>query len=137
MADHYRDISAALSTALNTLATSLAINVAWENSNYEPTVNESYLRETLLPAEGAFYTLDSQGENLGIYQIDVIAPTNQGKGAAIALADDIADAFEDSTLTYGSTTVYTRAVSRAVGRRDGNWYIMPISVSYRSITTAR
>ncbi len=137
MADNYRNISAALSSALNTLATTLAIDVAWENSAFEPTVGESYLRETLLPAETALYTFDSQTENVGIYQVDVFTPINDGKGAAIALADDIADAFENQTLIYGTTTVYTRSASRAVATRERNWHILPVSIAYRSIITSR
>lgn len=80
MSTTFRDISAALSGRLNTLTGGTPI--AWENSEYTPTMGTMFLRETLLPANTVQGSLGTIGkdEHGGIYQVDIFAPKGSGKG---------------------------------------------------------
>lgn len=140
MSSAFLDISAALDVNLNTLATANSIDVAWENEGYTPVTGIAYLRATLLPADTAGVGMadNSSDEHLGIYQVDVFTPTDDGKGQAVNLADDIADQFKRGTeLTYNGVTVRIKTVSRSSGSRDGSWFIVPVSIQYYSFTTSR
>lgn len=136
MSTYHLDISAALDVNLNTVASANSIPVAWENVDYKPTVGTLYLRPTLLPADtdpfGTSY--DSSLDHLGIYQIDVIAPVDQGKGQAFTKADIIATAFSYGELSYNGVIVTIKSSSPSPGKRDGAWFILPVIISYQSIT---
>ena len=136
MTTHFLDISAALDANLNTFASANSIAVAWENINYKPVVGTLYLRPTLLPADtdpiGLSYV--SALDHLGIYQIDVIAPVDTGKGQAVTKADLLVTAFPRSNLTYNGKLVTIKSVSRSTGTRDGAWYIVSVIINYQSIT---
>lgn len=140
MATSFLDISGALDTRLNLLSTANSVPVAWENKLFTPANGAVYMRQTLLPnsAEGLTVSNSSDDEHLGIYQVDVMSPIEGGKAVAINLADDIADQFKRGTiLTYNGVNVVVRNVSRNGGRRDGSWFIIAVSVSYRSIVSSR
>ena len=141
MSTAYRDISA-LSVNLNVYAAANSISVAWENKKFNPVTGTKYIRETLLPADTVQAELGTTGmdETLGIYQVDIFAPTDSdlGKSEAINIADGVADQFiRGSSLTYNGVNVRIRNVSRGSGTVDGAWFIVPIFISFRSYTTAR
>jgi len=140
MATAFLDISAALDANLNTLALANNIPVAWENSSYTPVTGRAYLRATLLPADtdGLGLADNSTDEHLGIYQVDVFAPIDTGKGQAVMLADSIADQFKRGTeLIYNGVKVRIKTVSRSTGSRDGSWFIVPVYIQYYSFTQSR
>jgi hypothetical protein len=136
MTTSYLDISAALDSNLNTFATANSIVVAWENKDYQPVTGTLYLRPTLLPADTESIGLGntSSEDHLGIYQVDVIAPIDKGKGQAITKADLVKTAFPKGNLTYNGLKLRIRSVSRGSGSRDGAYYIVPVFISYHSIT---
>lgn len=138
MSTTFRDISAALSGRLNTLTGGTPI--AWENSEYTPTIGTMFLRETLLPANTVQGSLGTIGkdEHGGIYQVDIFAPSGSGKGAAVAKADSVADHFKrGTTLTYNGESVRIRNVSRSNFGYDGGWLILSINIEYFTVTDPR
>lgn len=140
MAVIYAGISGALDSRLNSM--SGLPPVAWENRRYEPVQGTLYLRTTLLPGSTTQASLGTSGldVSLGIYQIDVIAPINENKAEALAMADDIADQFNRGLdLTYSGITVTILNVSRRSGFKSQNeaWWVVPVEVSYRSFTSPR
>lgn len=131
----FADISSALDAHTNLLA----LPTAWENKSFEPVTGQLYLRATLLPAgtEPTGFS-DASDEHIGVYQVDVIAPSGKGKGEAMTVADQVADHFKrDTALTANNTKVTVTTVSRTTGRRDGAYFIIGIEVRYRSFTPPR
>lgn len=93
-----------------------------------------------MPAGTEQAGLGSSGldEHLGIYQIDIIAPAASGKGEAIAQADAIADHFKrGTTLTYNGVSLRLSKTSRGTGKRDGAWFVIPVTTTYQSFTQPR
>jgi len=136
MATTFLDISAALDSTLNTYASANSVPVAWENSGYAPITGTKFLRPTLLAGGTDSVGLGntSSDDHLGIYQVDVIAPLNTGKGEAVTTADAVAGAFPKGIITYNGVKVRIRSVSRGSGSRDGAWFIVPVEISYQSYT---
>ena len=138
MSTYSLDISAALDTKLSQFATANSVQVAYENSEFTPTVGTLYLRATHLPADslpiGLSFT--SALNHLGIYQVDVIAPVDKGKGAAFAMADLLVTAFPRGDLTYNGVKVRIKSVSPQPGTRDGAYYIVSVIINYQSITSS-
>jgi len=136
MSTSFLDISAALDTKLNAFAVGNSLEVAWENIDYQPTVGTLFLRPTILPADtlpiGLGYT--SSEDHLGLYQIDVICPLDQGKGLAISQADLLSTHFARGELIYNSVKLRIKSVSRGTGSRDNAWYVVPVFINYQTIT---
>lgn len=140
MTSQFTDISAALDVNLNVYAAANSVSVAWENIDFTPTAGTLFVRPTLLPADSVQSGLGATGidNNLGIYQIDVIAPLDKGKFAATSNADLIGQQFKRGTiLTYNGLTVTLSKTSRGSGIRDGGWFIIPVFVTYQSFTQPR
>ena len=132
----FTDISAALDARTN----SLSLPTAWENIAFQPVTGTLYIRPTLMPADTVQAGLGSSGldEHLGIYQIDIIAPSANGKGTATIKADAIADHFKRGlVLTYNGVNVRLSKTSRGLGKRDEAWYVIPIFITYQSFITPR
>jgi hypothetical protein len=130
----FNDIQAALDTQLSTVT---GIPVAYPNVPYKPSAGTAYLRASFLPAETVQASMGATGkdETNGIYQIDVVAPRGSGRVQQI---DTVADLFKRGTvLTYNSVKLRVRSVSIAPAILDGEWYFVPISVSFQTYTEAR
>lgn len=138
MSTAYKDISAALSARLNTLAS--APPIAWENYVFEPVADTLYLRETLLPGDvtAAAVGSASQDHTIGIYQVDIFSPLNRGKAAGIAQADAVADHFKRGTiLTSNGVNVRLQNVSRGTSSRDETYWHIPVLIIFEVYTNAR
>jgi hypothetical protein len=135
MATHFNDIQAALLTRLGTLSGSTPI--AYPNIEYEPSFGTEYLNAQFLPAGTNQVTLGATGkdENVGIFQIDVVSPTGDGRSIK---SDSIADHFaRGSTFTYNGISVRIRSVTIAPALLSEAWYITPVSINYYTYTGAR
>ena len=142
MSTAFQDISAALSANLNTYAAANSIPVAWENVKYLPVTGAKYLRETLIPSSTEQVELGAAGidETLGIYQVDAFTPAHSdlGKSEAQILADGVANQFKrGALLTYNGVNVRIRKVSPGGGAIDGAWYMIPITIEFKSYTQPR
>lgn len=135
MSTIFADIQGALRARLYTLTNKPPI--AWENVNYEPSSNVLYLRPTTLQAPTLQACLGDTGRDIheGIFQVDVFIPDNSGR---TTWPDDIADHFSRGTrLTQNTVSVTITTVSTSAGIKDNNFYIVPVSISYRAFTGAR
>ena len=138
MSTYFLDISAALDSNLATFAAANGVSVAYENIEFTPTVGTLYIRPTNLPANTLplGISFNSALNHLGIYQIDVIAPVDKGKGAAVSMADLIVSAYPRGDLTYNGVKVRIKSASRNTGTRDGAYYIVSVIITYKSITAS-
>lgn len=132
-------ISTALDDHISAYAAANSLDVALENEDFKPAVDTLYLRATQLAGSTEPTGIDNASDDhIGIYQIDVITPSNRGKNDAMVQADLIADHFKRGTLlTNDGQTVRIEAVSRSNGSRDGAWYVVSVSARYRAFTPAR
>ena len=130
----YQDIHAALRTRLRSLTD--VPPIALTNWNYSPDSNSVYLRESFLPAETVKACMGRSGKDLynGIYQVDVYAPDDSGP---TTWPDKIANHFYNQALTNDDATVEVLSISQGAGFNDDNFYIVPVSIRWRSFTAAR
>ena len=124
-------IAAALATQLNTLD----LPTQWENAPFTPTAGVVYVAEALLtgPTLSVGVGSTSSNEFGGIYQVTVYAPLGGTKGAGLAVAQDVADAFTKGLkLTYDGLTVIILRTSLAPAFPSGDRWAIPVSVTYRA-----
>lgn len=127
----------ALNARLNAYAVPRNIKVAWPNVPFDPSPSTAYLLPTLLPArtEGAALGADADNRFLGVYQIGIYWPENQGEISAIKRAGEIAMHFKrGTTLTQNGRPVRINAppfLSPRFGPTDG-FIMYPLNVPYWS-----
>jgi len=107
--------------------------VAWENVNYEPTEGDAWIRPTNLPS-GAQSVGIATGQSIrtrGFYQIDIFTPAGNGPGAALTLADQIADHFSYGLrLTRGGSVAVLGTPVQDPASASGAWFRVAVIVPY-------
>jgi hypothetical protein len=128
-------IRSALDSRLATLSSPPPI--VYENVQYDPVVGTLFLDVALLPAQTEHPTVTGVvGQELaleqGIYQVTVVAPVNQGPGAAATKAEAVRALFPRGlSLTSGGVQVRVSGrPSVAPALVDADWYRVPVSVPY-------
>lgn len=91
----------------------LNVDIAFEQSGYNPVLDTPWIRPTLLPARATTETLAGAEYHKGIFQIDLFFPANKGQGRMLRVMDKIYDAFRNQTITSGTHTIRIDAVGRA------------------------
>ena len=133
------DISAALDDRLNGMAGLPA--VAWPNREFNPTTGALYLRPTMILGDtvgGSSSGATIKDMYSGIYQVDIFAPSGQGKSEAAQMADAVADRFKrDTQLTYNGRTVSIGHSTQLPPRNDGAFYVVPVMIDFYALTTER
>ncbi|WP_236192767.1 phage tail terminator-like protein [Pseudomonas glycinae] len=113
------------------------LKVVVENEEYTPVDGATYLKAFTLPGDTASNTLAGDHKLFtGVFQISIVTPAGRYRGAAGALADQIAALF---TLyernTKGALTVVTMTpVDQGPGIPDDTTYTVPVSFAYRADT---
>ena len=111
------------------------IGICYENVEYNPVVGESYLRAWLLPGETTSLTLGPGNilEYLGVYQIDILCPKDQGWAPAKVKAGKLLTHFRPGiSMTYQNLTVKSWKAYCDSGSIDGDFYKVSVSVEYRA-----
>lgn len=112
-----------------------SIDIVYENESYQPTVDSPYQRVSFLPNKTLDLAISADvREYYGLFQISLCYPGGAGRGAAQARADLIDAEFKPvQRFTLGSTTVeITESVNVASGFQDGDRWVVPVTVSWRS-----
>lgn len=139
MSTIFSDISSALDKHLSIFATANSLTVQWENVTTRRPA-EVHLRQTLLPVETVQAELGSAGQDYTqvIYQIDVVAPLDEGKKDLYVNADLVADDFARGTiLTYNTTRLRITGVERAPIIFDTDFVFTPVTITAETYTPAR
>ena len=129
----YYEIHQALTQSVIDLA--LGLPVAYENSNFDPEVDggSQFIDLTTLFGEQEVISKDSVDESPGIYQISVYTKSGVSVKTALNTVDTIlANYRHNDTFTNGAQTVYILNSSRNAGRNDNGWYIIDISIVFKS-----
>lgn len=130
----YVDISTALDTYLDTMATIPAV-VRKENT-YVDLPNGLALETYLIPGNSSTSTLYSKNLNeFGIYQINVCNVKNTGRGASMVLAEALRSHFyAGKVLTKNDTNVRIIRTDINPAFSDSTHYRIPVSVYYKSMS---
>lgn len=127
----HRKINAALSLHLSTLSYS----IAYENAPFTPATG-LYLSENYLPATTSEVGIEtgSTDDYTGLYQINVHAPRDGYKFEAYTVADEVAATFSRGTvLANEDITVRVQRVSQSSPLNDGDRFVIPVTVDWRSL----
>jgi len=135
MADITKDIRAALETKLNNI--SGLPDVAWENWNFDPKANESYVTPRLLPTrrEPSHTGPNPQIYYRGLFVVDCYVPSGGqvGPSEADTLAETIINEFEATTdITTAKCNIHIRNAEREQGRTKGSHYMVPVLISWQT-----
>jgi len=136
MSNVFANISGALDTHLDDMVGRPP--VAWENKKFTPTIGELYLRPVNMQGDTVAVT-SLQDETVGVYEIEIFAPANEGKEEITKMADTIADRFkQDTAMTYLLQEVRVRNVKRGASRPsvDG-WVTLSVDVTYYAFSDKR
>jgi hypothetical protein len=129
MSDWYSELCQALDIKLNALDPKPEI--AWENVDFEPSENTTFIAPFMVPADSELVDFDWDQESRGIYQVDVYIPLGQGTSRLRVIVNNIYTLFEGQVLTNGDTEVHIGAITpRYVGREE-SWYKAQIDIQYR------
>jgi len=127
----HRNIRIALESRLAAMSPSVAI--AGENTNYLPVPGTPYQRSNLLPATPNNPIVGPQFyRELGIYQVSLCYPLNNGPSAAETRAELVRTQFKrGTTLTNGGYTItIDQTPTIASGFVDGDRWVVPVSIPY-------
>jgi len=135
MAD-FKDIQGALID--HWVDSALGISTAYENSKFSPVEGTPWARLTILPSQPEIMTLGPSGEDehLGILQIDLYYPTDEGNSPVLTMADSIRTAYKAGTsLSYNGQSVVILNCGRSGGELENGYFKIMLNVAYRARTT--
>jgi len=113
------------------------LKVVVENEAFTPVDGATYLKAFTLPGDTASNTLAGDHKLFtGVFQVSIVTPAGKYRGAAGALADQIAALFPlYERNTKGALTVVTMTpVDQGPGIADDTTYTVPVSFAYRADT---
>lgn len=137
----YNEIQAALEKTLEGISN--VPQIAWENTNFEPTTGTAWVRPRFLPSDRRPRSLgvDSNGVPLlqrysGMFQIVVCVPEGIGREATNNIVNKITEAFEAAKDLDPVDNVYVTILQTEKMRayQDSPWYKTPVNVHWYSYT---
>ena len=130
----YFEIHQALTQSIIDL--SLSAPLAHENKDFDPEADvtgNQFIDLTTLPNEQESLTKSELDEVTGIYQISVYTRSGGSIKEALETVDTIMDFYKHNVkITAGSQTVVIINSGRNGGRNLNGWYIIDISVNFKS-----
>ena len=132
----YDDIRAALEVELSNV--SGIPEIAYENVNYTPTTNTSFVVPRMVPVSRrpAVRGINPHKRYDGIFRVSCYVAEGNGPAAADDLANLVIDAFDATTdISYTNSDTETIIVSidyaeRNEGRAVDNWYEVVVDIGW-------
>ena len=106
-----------------------------ENTRIERVAGQPWCRYTHLPAKTKQETIGVAGINrlIGLGQVDLFFPADQGTAASGLMAQAVLDAFPRGLqLTNGTETVVIEISYLEAGQRVDQYYQVPVVLQYRA-----
>lgn len=107
-----------------------------ENTRYKSVTGQPFTRATLMPAQTSQVSVGVTGRDqlIGLYQIDVVIPSDTGVAPANILADQLVGHFyRGLSLTQSGVTTHIKKTWRGAGYRVEQFYMVPVSVQWYAI----
>lgn len=128
------DITGALEARLGEWADEKGIAVAWDNIQFDPPSGATYLASHDMPATP--YSIDLAGRAVvypGVYQVNIVAPSGDGKSGAKSIAAQVAELFPENLEIAGEGLSVWITSPPAIfrGITDAVSYTVPVSINYR------
>ena len=131
-------IEASIQTALLERVASLALSpvleIAWENANFDPPENESYIVVKQFPNGNTRYsqTGSDPHQRIGILQLMLVTPLNKGPSTAAETAGLIAEHFPAGLIMRSGDVkvTVTKSPEVATAINTDVSHDVPISVEY-------
>lgn len=101
-----------------------------------PATSQAWAQLWHIPAADAALTVNNADEYMGVFQIDINAPRNQGEGLALQKAGQLLSVFKRGARMETDTghVVITGCYASA-GFEDNGWWKVPVTVRYRGFYT--
>lgn len=125
-------------TELSQYAATKNIRVAYENVQFTPKTNETYLVSHLMPTSTDSKTLKGDHKRfLGVYQITIVTPSGTATAKADEIASDLQGIFtiyERFTDSTGFTVTVMSPLNVPNGKVQNGGWIVPCYFNYRADT---
>ncbi len=134
MTSIYQDIRGALQTQAMTASGFPAITeVAAEGVLFTPVVGTTWACMTLMPSQDrAFSVSGGTTQHMGLFQVDIHTPSDNGTAAAEIAADAVRAVFAvGSRIPFNNETVIVDYAERKQAMVDPNWIFCPVTVRWR------
>tara|TARA_R110000796_G_scaffold121137_3_gene235268 strand:- start:219 stop:647 length:429 start_codon:yes stop_codon:yes gene_type:complete len=134
----YQDIHSALTQSLIDLnvASLGTLPIAYEGQEFDPETDVSgdiFIDESFMFSQQESLSKATLDEVRGIYQLTVYQRANLGLSNALATVDAIIDNYvHNNNFTNGVTKIVIVNSGRDVGRTDGGWYSIPLSIIFKT-----
>ena len=131
------EIGAALETALAAMSPELA--TAYENVEFDkPIATTPYQKVNILFATPDNLVYGSTYQEMGIMQVTLMYPIQEGVGDAMARAELLRTTFYrgSSFTSGGSTAIIHKTPEIGLGFIDGERYSLPVKIKFYSNATA-
>jgi len=100
---------------------------------YSPTPGREFAELKTFPSGKSAYTLANTDEYVGLFQVILKYPADEGAFAVKTKAEDVLALFPiGGVLSYDSQQVSIVSASRDGGRNDGGFYQIVIRINYRA-----
>lgn len=127
----YYEIHKALTQSIIDLA--LGVPIAHENSDYDPVNDDCFIDLTTITNDQVSLSKDTVDEVTGVYQISVYCKSGTSVKQSLDIVDVVTDYYKHNlTITNGSQNVVVINTGRNAGRNSNGWYIIDISVTFKS-----
>lgn len=129
----YYEIHQALTQSVTDLA--LGLPIAHENKDFNPESDggSQFLDLTSLFGEQDVISKDSVDESPGIFQVSVYTKSGDSVKTALQTVDLIlANYRHGDTFAVAPQTVFILSASRNAGRNENGWYIIDLSIVFKS-----
>ena len=118
------------------IAQGFGLDIAHENTDYEPTAGTEFVSIRLLPNDVTPLSYTNSDETDGIFRIILNWPQGEGAIQAKNKADEIISAFKIGTkLSYSSQKVTVTTAYREIGEAIDGWYRIIVSIGYYAVVS--
>lgn len=123
-------IREALETALAGITP--ALSTAFENASFLPVLGTAYQRAWLLFAKPDNLVMGRGWRELGIFQVDLCYPLDNGSVDAAARAQLLVDTFYKGATfsSCGISVVVEKTPEVRRGRNEGTCYVVPVRIRF-------
>lgn len=118
-------------------------DIAWPNSDFEPSGKDAYLEFVFVPVDTSTDTKDFTGvRDSGFAQVSIFTKLNKGEGGEekrfdkdlLQIRGDLKSAFKPNTaLEYDGTKVFISDLSQTPPSPSESWYQSVLTINFYSI----
>ena len=123
-----------LATEVNSFATTNTLTVAWENTPFDPNTNDEYIEFYIMFANPDNGFLVEGDRLIGVMQLNIYTPLNQGDGRAWQISTLIESYFNKKNFNNPALNykVFTDSVKTKDGKNTDNKYKKIVDIEFQA-----